>query len=192
MRKLSHPAVSTVPPSERPEEAARALVLSRRIAGLVVLAGVLGGCGFRLRGQQTFVFTSIAVLPQGGSAMAQELRRSFNNTVRVLKAGEPLNQAQVVLELAGEQREKTVVGVNASGQVREFQLRMRVSFRLTTPDGQDLVEPDEIVQQRDISYTETAALAKETEEVSLYRDMQTDIVQQILRRLSALKQLTPV
>jgi len=192
MRGLRQPTVAENTASERSMGAFGTLELRRRAVGVLFLASALGGCGFRLRGQQTFVFSSIAVTPQAGSAMAQELRRSFNNTVRVLKANEPLTQAQVVLELQGEQREKTVVGVNASGQVREFQLRMRVSFRLLTPEGVQLMAPDEIVQQRDISYTETAALAKETEEVSLYRDMQTDIVQQILRRLSALKQLTPV
>ena len=89
--------------------------------------------------------------------------------------------------MQGEQREKVVVGVNTSGQVRELQLRIRVKFQLTTPQGQELLAADEIVQQRDISYTESAALAKETEEAQLYRDMQTDIVQQMLRRLATVK-----
>ena len=93
----------------------------------------------------------------------------------------------MVLDLLGEQREKIVVGVNASGQVREFQLRLRVKFRLTTPQGKELIADDEILLQRDISYNESAALAKETEEALLYRDMQSDIVQQLLRRLATVK-----
>ena len=43
-----------------------------------------------------------------------------------------------------------------------------------------------MVQQRDISFTESAALAKEAEEALLYRTMQTDIVQQLVRRLATL------
>jgi LPS-assembly lipoprotein len=31
----------------------------------------------------------------------------------------------VILDVLGDQREKVVVGLNASGQVREFQLRLR-------------------------------------------------------------------
>jgi LPS-assembly lipoprotein len=95
--------------------------------------------------------------------------------------------AQVVLDVLNEQREKVVVGLNASGQVREFELRIRLRFRLRTPDGKELIPESEIVQQQDISYNESAALAKESEEQLLYRSMQTDIVQQLMRRLAAVK-----
>ncbi|MEI8158744.1 MAG: LPS assembly lipoprotein LptE, partial [Burkholderiales bacterium] len=86
-------------------------------------------------------------------------------------------------------REKNVVGVNASGQVREFQLKIRIQFRMRTPDGRDLIAPTEISQQRDISFNESAVLAKEAEEVLLFRDMQSDLLQQLLRRLAAIKTL---
>ena len=93
------------------------------------------------------------------------------------------------MDILQELREKTVVGVNASGQVREFQLRIKVKFRMRTPKGVELIAPTEIVQQRDISFNESAVLAKEAEEALLYRDMQSDIVQQLLRRLAAVKSL---
>jgi LPS-assembly lipoprotein len=47
----------------------------------------------------------------------------------------------------------------------------------------------ELLQQRDLSFLESLALSKEIEEAMMYRDMQTDIVQQILRRMAALKSL---
>ena len=81
------------------------------------------------------------------------------------------------------------MGVNASGQVREFQIRLRVRFRLRTPQGKELIPDTELLQQRDVSFNETAVLAKEAEEGLMYRDMQTDIVQQLMRRLAALKAL---
>ena len=152
-------------------------------ASLATLA--LAGCGFKLRGSQNFAFSSIAVMPQPGGAVAIELRRSFGGAVRVLAPDEPLDQAQMVIDILQEQREKTVVGVNSSGQVREFQLRIRVRFRVRTPQGKELVPDTEILQQRDISFNESAVLAKEAEEALLYRDMQTDIVQQLMRRLAA-------
>jgi LPS-assembly lipoprotein len=93
-----------------------------------------------------------------------------------------------VLDVLTEQREKVVVGVNASGQVREFQLRMRFRFRCARPEGKELIET-ELLQQRDISFNESAVLAKEAEEGLLYRDMQTDIVQQLMRRLAAVRSL---
>jgi LPS-assembly lipoprotein len=162
-------------------------LLRRRLGAALLITGLVAGCGFKLRGSQNFNFTSIAVTPNPGGALADELRRALAGSVRVLAADEPVVQAQVVLQVLSEAREKVVVGVNASGQVRELQLRLRVKFRLTGAQGKELIEGDEIRQQRDISYSETAALAKETEEALLYRDMQSDIVQQILRRLATLK-----
>jgi LPS-assembly lipoprotein len=169
--------------------------MKRRVAlkhlGQAVLASlVLGGCGFKLRGSQDLAFSSLAVMPNPGGPLAIELRRSFGNAVQVLAPGVPLTQAQVVLDILQEQREKTVVGLNSSGQVRQLLLRIRVKFRVRTPQGQDLVPEAEIVQQRDMSFNESAVLAKEAEEALLYRDMQTDIVQQILRRLTTVDHAT--
>ena len=150
---------------------------------------LLAGCGFKLRGSQSFGFQTLAVLPHPGGAVAIELRRSFGGSVRVLAPDAALTQAQLVLEILQEQREKTVVGINSSGQVREFQLRIRVSYRIRTPQGRELVPASEILQQRDISFNESAVLAKEAEEGLLYRDMQTDIVQQLMRRLAAVREI---
>lgn len=153
--------------------------------GLASLA--LGGCGFKLRGNQIFAFSVIAILPNPGGALALELRRSFGSSVRVLAPGEPLSQAQVLLDILSEQHEKIVVGVNSSGQVLEFQLRIRVKFRIRTPQDHELMPDAEILQQRDLSFNESAVLAKEVEEAMLYRNMQSDIVQQLLRRLAAVR-----
>ncbi len=147
----------------------------------------LSACGFKLRGHQDYAFQTLAILPHPGGPVALELRRSIGQAVRVLASGEVLQQAQVVVEIVQEQREKTVVGVNSSGQVREFQLRLRVKLRTRTPQGRELAPEAELLLQRDISFNESAVLAKEAEEVLLYRDMQSDIVQQIMRRLASIK-----
>ncbi len=162
-------------------------IRSRRTAlqwmALTAASTTLAGCGFRLRGSQAFAFSRIAIMPHPGGGVAQELRRSFGDAVHVLTVDEPISQAQLVLDVGNELREKVVVGVNTSGQVREFQLRLRVQLRLRNAKGKALIEGVEISQQREINFNETAVLAKEAEEVLLYRDMQSDIVQQILRRL---------
>ena len=159
-----------------------------RQASLASLAAMaVGGCGFKLRSSQNYAFATIAIMPNPGGALALELRRSFGSAVHVLSPEEPLDKAQLVFDVLSEQREKIVVAVNSSGQVREFQLRIRVKFRVRTPQGEERVPESEILQQRDISFNESAVLAKEAEEALLYRDMQSDIVQQLLRRLAAVK-----
>ena len=108
-------------------------------------------------------------------------------------ASHPAAQAQakpdVVFTVLADQRERSIVGSSAAGQVREFQLRVRFRFRLSTPVGKELIAESEVLLQRDISYSETIALSKADEEAELYRDMQTDVVQQTLRRLAAVKAL---
>ena len=56
-----------------------------------------------------------------------------------------------------------------------------------TPAGQLLLPASDLLQTRDMSYNETAALAKQQEELLLYRAMEDDIVAQVLRRLSSIK-----
>ena len=147
----------------------------------------LAACGFELRKAPDFVFRTIAIGSADTSSLGNELKRSIasNGNVEVT----PADRAQVVLDVLADQREKVVVGLNASGQVREFQLRTRFRFKLRTPAGKELIADTELLQQRDISFNESAVLSKEAEENLLYRDMQTDIVQQLMRRLAAIKTL---
>jgi LPS-assembly lipoprotein len=161
------------------------------IAAALVVVAALAGCGFKLRASQTYAFQTVAVTPENGAGVAAELTRYLGGAVRPLAPAQGGEPPQAIVDILQELREKTVVGVNASGQVREFQLRIRVRFRLRTPQGAELIAPTEIVQQRDISFNESVVLAKEAEEALLYRDMQSDIVQQLLRRLAAVKSLTP-
>ena len=151
----------------------------------------LGGCGFALRKAPNFAFTTLYSSLAETSPLGVELRRSLESTrkVKVVTDGRQINEAQVVLDVLSDQREKVVLSLNAAGQVREFQLRMRFRFRLRTVAGKELIPDTEILQQRDISFNESAMLAKEAEEGLLYRDMQSDIVQQIMRRLAAVTAL---
>jgi len=163
--------------------------MQRRHLLCLATALALTGCGFELRKAPEFAFQTISV--PATSAVATELRRTLASagTVKVLGATAKPDEAQVVLDILSEAREKVVVGINASGEVREFQLRSRLHFRLRTTQGRELIPDTELLQQRDVSFNESAVLAKESEEGLLYRDMQTDLVQQLMRRIAAVKTL---
>jgi LPS-assembly lipoprotein len=170
------------------------MTIRRRYLQTLLLVGAtvsVAACGFHLRGAIDFAFDTVAVTPETGGAVAPELIRILGDRIRPVAPTPDQPPPQVIVDILSEAREKSVVGTNSSGQVREFQLRLRVKFRLRTPAGVELIAPTEIALQRDISFNETAVLAKEAEEVLLYRDMQTDIVQQLVRRLAAVKSLAP-
>jgi LPS-assembly lipoprotein len=164
--------------------------LSRR--GLcVVFAGAVAGCGFQLRQAPEFAFRTLYTGVPESSLLGTELRRQIESggQVRVVNDPKQIDAADVLLDVLLDQREKAVVALNAAGQVREFQLRLRFRFKLRGKNGNELIPETELLQQRDISFSESAALAKEGEEALLYRDMQSDILQQVMRRLAAVRTL---
>lgn len=163
----------------------------RRTALIWPVGLLLTACGFQLRRAPDFVFERVFINGQPNSPLSEELRRNLESlgTLHVISDSRQMETAQVIIDLLSDQREKVVVALNASGQVRQFQLRVRVRFKLRTLQGKELIAPTEILQQRDINYSETLALAKETEEALLYKSMQTDVVQQLMRRLAAVREL---
>jgi LPS-assembly lipoprotein len=165
------------------------------LLGLTVAGASLGlaGCGFELRKAPVFAFKTLSVSGSDAllkSAMINQIRRELRatGTVTVLSA-EDAAKADVVLEILGEDRTRFVISTNSAGLVREVQLQLRVRFRLHTPGGKDLLPATEVSQTRDLSFNETNALAKEGEADLLFRDMQSDIAQQLMRRLAAVKEL---
>lgn len=170
----------------------RALLRGLAGAGVVLSSGLLAGCGFALRQAPTFAFDSVRVSNHENTPVSRALQRALAaSDIRVLSSSSPAAQAaaQVVLTVLVDQRERAVVGQTAAGQVRELQLRTRFRFSLSTAAGKSLIESTEMLLERDISFTETAALAKASEEYMLFNDMQGDIVQQVMRRLAAVKSL---
>jgi len=159
--------------------------MQRRALLAAAASAGLAGCGFQLRQPPQMPFKSIALIgfaPK--SPLAAELRSTLALQVKVLEA--PAG-AEVVLQATEERRERSVVASTSAGQVREMQLRLRLNFRAQTPDGRQLIAPAELLLSRDLLYTETAALGKQQEEDELFRDMQSDIVRQVLRRLAAVR-----
>ena len=162
---------------------------SRRTAltatGGLLLAAGFSGCGFQLRGPPRLPFGSVALTGFASrSPLAEEFRRQLAAQLRVLDAP---GKADVVLHAIDEARERSVVASTAAAQVRELQLRLKFNFRVHTPGGRELIPRAELLLKRDLSYSETQALAKEREEAELFREMQADVVAQVLRRLAAVK-----
>ena len=163
--------------------------LRRRGWLLGAVAVALAGCGFELRRAPELRFRTLALSGfKPNSPLATELRQNIDAS-RSTRVVEGLAQAQVVLESIADSRERSAVASTAAGQVRELQLRTRFQFSLRTAGGKELIPATEIVLSRDMSFSESAALAKEQEEALLFRAMQTDIVSQVMRRLAAVQAL---
>jgi LPS-assembly lipoprotein len=157
---------------------------TRRTLLLATLGSVaLAGCGFALRRPAELPFSKLAISGfKPNSPMAQALRQSLPRSVTVV--AQP-KDADVVLLAIEDRFDKTVAASTAAGQVREFRLRVTLRFRLDRPDGSPQLPETQLELTRDMSYDETAALAKQAEEAGLVREMRMDLAQQLLQMLAA-------
>lgn len=158
----------------------------------LVLAVALAGCGFHLRGagSSAIPYKSLYIaLPE--SAEVRIWLERYVRSVGTTQISDDAKHAEATFQQLSDTREKSILSVNAQGRVREYRLQMSYRFRLVNAKGQELVAPTEVVLTRDISYDDSNVLAKDLEEGLLWRDMNNDLVNQIMRRLSILKPKTP-
>lgn len=158
----------------------------------------LGGCGFQLRRGHDMAFSSIQLSGfTGTSPLATELARALEASgVTVvessLQAAQAASAAQVPVthvEFVALQdtRDTLVSAKTAYGQVRTMTARSILRFEVRRGDGSVLLPASDVSLARDLSYNERDALAKQDESDALNRAMQTDIVNQVLRRLAAIR-----
>ena len=152
-----------------------------RIA-LAALLLLLSGCGFQLRGTANVPFDTVYV-PGASGGIALDLKRNIQAGTRA-KVVENPKDAQAILQFLQEARTKIILSLSGTGRVREYRLVYRVQFRVHDGKGGDYVSPTTVELTRDITFNDSDVLAKEAEEGLLVRDMQSDMVQQIMRRLA--------
>jgi LPS-assembly lipoprotein len=163
-------------------------VFSRQLTWLLAVAMLvsLSACGFALRGPVSFPFKSIYIGLSDASSLGGELKRQIRANGQTQITAEA-KDAEVILDVLSETREKQILSLNSQGRVREYNLLYNFRFRLRDAVGKEYLEPVTVQLKRTITFNEAQVLAKESEEALLYRDMQSDLVQQIMRRLSVVK-----
>jgi LPS-assembly lipoprotein len=155
----------------------------RRKVALTPFALFLAGCGFQLRGTADLPFSTVYV-PGATGGIALDLARNIQAGTNAKVVSEP-QAAEAILQFTVESREKEILSLTGTGRVREFRLRYRVGFRVHDGKGNDYVPQNTLEITRDVTFNDAEVLAKESEEQLLFRDMQGDMVQQIMRRLAA-------
>lgn len=167
-----------------------------RAALLLPAFGALSACGFKPRGQvapastladaQGVPFEAIWVdVPAQtplGAALRRELRAGL--AVELLDRAAP---GAARLQVLGERREEGALSIDAQGRVREIELRSWLTFQLLDSGGRVLLAPVELAQRRDLGFSDSALLATEAQKTVLYREMQLELVRQLVRRIQAVR-----
>lgn len=156
----------------------------------LIMTLILCACGFHLRASASLPFKSLYMTFASNSPLGVELKRNIQasgNTVVLATS----DGAEATLEVLGEAKEKVILTLNSQGRASEYLLYYKLTFRVTDAQKKELLPSTLITLKRDISYNSSQELSKAAEEVLLYRDMQTDMVQQVMRRLAAISTAQP-
>ena len=163
---------------------------SSRLGSFAMMAvfGLLTACGFHLRGEYNVPFASVFLSTAGASQVAVTLRRELTNSPTRLMPSATGAEAQ--LNISEEKRERFILSLSGAGRVREYQLKLRVRYQLVDNKGAVPIPTSEIQLQRIMTYDDSQVIAKQQEEAMLYKDMEQDAANQILRRMTAIKRST--
>lgn len=155
---------------------------------VIVLVTLLAGCGFQLRGSYTLPWDTLYIGLPEFDALRAEIKRNVEASTRTKIVSDP-KDAQASLIVVRNDNLRNILSLSAKGYVREIQLTRAFAYRLQDAKGKQIAMPGQILLQRDMTYDDELLLAKGSEETIIQRDMQTDLVQQLLRRLSLTKPL---
>jgi LPS-assembly lipoprotein len=157
---------------------------SRIRAATIAMALLVAGCGFHLRGDVEYPFQAIFINSAQPQPIVTELKRNLAGSSSTKLVDAP-KDATVTLDITSVNDDKSVLTLSTGGRVSEYALTKRVTFSLRDKEGHDWLPPGEIVIRRSYTFNESEVLARESEETRILKEMQTDAVQQIMRRLQA-------
>ncbi|MBI5792322.1 MAG: hypothetical protein HZA63_12690 [Rhodocyclales bacterium] len=178
-----------------------------KLSIITLLLVLLAGCGFKLRGSAELPgyrlpFATIALSLAETSEFYAQLKRTIEASSPGTRVVSDPREAEAVLAVLGDRSEKIILSLTAAGRAREYQLVRHFTFKVhgnaATPAAPPVKYSDApvagpteylptstITLRREITFSDDLVLSKESEEALLLRDMQNDLVQQLMRRLAA-------
>lgn len=152
-------------------------------SGLMLLIAALSSCGFQLRQPNPVAFKTIQL--NGNTQITSALKKSLKD--QNIKLVDTAEEAELQVDLMHEENEKRILSLSGTGVVREYELYYRVQYRTKASNEPIWGLPLIMESRRDYTYNDSNLLAKQTEEKRLSQNMRNDVLNGILRRLSALK-----
>ena len=164
------------------KSAAHYSIIALMCLGLLV-AFLLSGCGFKLRGSLVegrnlpTVYFDKERSSNRGFALNQALTLAGVHSVA------PREEAEWIVMLSDEALYRRVLSVDRSGKAQEYELHYSLSYQVFDRHGQIKLDKQILTLLRNFSFTGVDVLAKADEEELLYRGMRRQAAQIILRSL---------
>jgi LPS-assembly lipoprotein len=158
----------------------------------VLLIAALAGCGFQLRGTIDIPPEWLDLhlqSPSPNGELAQSVQSGFAaNGVRWQQPAE----ANYTLQLGPEQMARRNLSVDRNARAAEFELTLSTTLQVTDSAGELLLPQEEVSVYTIMTYDPENVTGKVEEERLLRREMRTELVQRLMRKVRFLATRTPV
>lgn len=144
--------------------------------------GLLGGCGFQLRGKLDIPegLTPLYIESPQASMVRAAIEEQLSGSVP-LAAGP--DKAKLILRILGETRSSRVVATDYAGKVLAYELFLRVSYDAVGTDGVQRLTMQKLDLVRTFDNPDIEVLGKQLEQAQINQDLSTDAADRILTRL---------
>ena len=147
----------------------------------------LSACGWRVRGKVDLPYRNLLL----SGSMTQEFRDTLEmylgvNDITLVKNAK---EAELILEIMTEQSARQVLSYNGAGQITAYRIISRVAFRTFHPNGIEVTPEADIYLTRDVDFDQANVQSFDLLVAEHLKVMRVDIVNQLMRRLAAIKKL---
>ncbi|MCI0401240.1 MAG: LPS assembly lipoprotein LptE [Gammaproteobacteria bacterium] len=167
--------------------------MKKKVAIFLGLSLLLTACGFHLRGYSNVALDlpRVYVQSQGADELAAEIVQQLHYAG--VSTTENADEAGLWVKVRQESFDQRVLAVSAqTGKVEEYQLGYKVNLLVAKPDGNVLINDQQIGVVKELTFSGFDALGKYNEAAVIRDDMRREVATTILRRLQAIQQLAAV
>jgi LPS-assembly lipoprotein len=149
------------------------------LIGLILLSG----CGFQLRGTIDIPPEWLAMhmqSPSPNGELASGVRSALsNNGVEWQEA----TDANITLQLSDEKFEQRNLTIGANARATQFELKLSASMRVLDDQGKELAPNTDVTVTKIMTHDPENVTGKVEESNLLRREMRTELIQQVMRRI---------
>jgi LPS-assembly lipoprotein len=158
---------------------------------LLLLTLSMTACGFHLRGTVEIPPEWLALhltSPSPHSELSNTVKSSFSaNGVEWMEPAE----ANYTLHLGPEKLERRNLSIDRNARAAEFELKLSTSLSVTDSQGAEILPAEDITVHKIMTHDPENVTGKVEEERLLRREMRTELVQRMLRKIRFLATAPP-
>lgn len=162
------------------------MIFKKTIFVLLGMTLLLSACGFHLRGRMPLPI-QLQNLTIRSDSPYSEFSKQLKNTLRDLGVTIKDNAARSVytLQIISAVNSEIVGSISSSTNTRIYTLYFTVNYQLLDQQGKIILPAQTVSSYRTLTVNANQVLGSSIEELTLQREMRSDVIEKMLYRLSA-------